>query len=1037
MPKQKSSASSATRKKQAKKKESRDAKLMEQERIAEEQEEQRLLELEEKEGEEGQSDPAASSEAVVVAELENGTSEAKSTELPKGAAASPAETAEDAPTPKKQPTIQHSQPHNGPVTKSGKKLPELIPVKGAQRGQKNKKQSKKHKKGEAPPPPRKKVYIPPPKPPRGNVDPVDTYGLGVTGTGYERVPAEKVVLLRLLNKKDEMTVERATEELLNWIALEDEDEERITQVAETVPVWIHHLPRLLSHASRRVRLSFASIFAQLLYKGPPSLLALTLPTLLSPATLETPDILSSLLSATFDPDRQVRAVSSKNWESLLSQYDVLPLYVGEILESLNSNILDFTPATSLSSRRLAKMDEDERINLQEEQDRRSNQLAQSLDAYAYLLQYLTPENREKFEPVFESPKTWRLFSSSYVEASQVRRAIWRLLGRAVQPSRSTEADEKDSELRGLVQDNLKSVSREALPALFGQERDQGTQIAAAGPLFQLCRANGSAWKLAGKGPSKQPGTDDEGEDEISSDSSSTEDEDENGESSEKLPPAISTFLSFLQLGCLGNSTFYSFIPSLISTIPSSLLPLSADAEKLELLFSSYWAAYAGRALDSAGPAGLATYTGCLLDLVRQLEPEADENGRGILIEQISTLWQYYLGTTKSPSKSSTLSRPTTVEQLGQTLSTLSDAPLEQAWEGVSTAALGLFEPNAEGEESDDKTSTRQPQQPLSLLGGALESFSQTDNHTLKGKVVELERQAVKLALKEMDQSEKADFVAVSLQRDSLELLRDEDLASVSTSRDNERQHNADVHIDQMLDDSLASPTLSQLPLVEVYLRIRNDSRATKRIWYELAQVMRDTIPQSGLGSLLPLIQAFAPGSDRLQAGSFDNAGLDEAVLKEVKSQLAFQRTLDADASSALQALIRSPEPLLSVEGAKRILTETIRILEGLVDRLLHASFSPASGAFILPIQILSYADVSSIATMPAESPVQGTVFEVAYLLPQFQPDAEENAARSARQLWGRLTETSSANTALSNADLATIIASRLSGLLSEPRGRAR
>lgn len=161
-----------------------------------------------------------------------------------------------------KPIIQHSQPHTGPVTKSGKKLKDSLPAKSSSRGQqqssssKKNKGSKKHKKGEAPPPPRKKAYIPPPKPPKGNLDPVDLFGLGVTGgsgSSYERVPAEKVVLLRLLNKKDESSIERALEELWDWIQDRNPDEKesesedgeamRMNQIAETVPVWVSVLFR--------------------------------------------------------------------------------------------------------------------------------------------------------------------------------------------------------------------------------------------------------------------------------------------------------------------------------------------------------------------------------------------------------------------------------------------------------------------------------------------------------------------------------------------------------------------------------------------------------------------------------------------------------------------------------------------------------------------------------------------------------------------------------------------------------------------------
>lgn len=80
-----------------------------------------------------------------------------------------------------------------------------------------KKQSKKHAKGQAPPPPRKKQFIPPPKPTNVNIDPVDIYGLGMLGAEHIRVAPERIVTLRLLNKKDSLSVERGLEELSSWI----------------------------------------------------------------------------------------------------------------------------------------------------------------------------------------------------------------------------------------------------------------------------------------------------------------------------------------------------------------------------------------------------------------------------------------------------------------------------------------------------------------------------------------------------------------------------------------------------------------------------------------------------------------------------------------------------------------------------------------------------------------------------------------------------------------------------------------------------
>lgn len=222
MPKQKSSASSATKKKHARKTATREQQL--QSRAAAEE----LAELDEVE--EG-------------GEVE-GVDEKAAPEVKEAAAASTGEAV--------TPII---------TNKAGKKIKDAAPPgqsrgsKEAQEAKKKKKQNKKHGKGQAPPPPRKKQYIPPPKPPKTNIDPVDIYGLGVVGASYERVPADKVVSLRLLNKKDSMTVERGLDEVLAWInqvQLHDDtdNEEALIQIAEIMPVWVgHNLHSLISSTS--------------------------------------------------------------------------------------------------------------------------------------------------------------------------------------------------------------------------------------------------------------------------------------------------------------------------------------------------------------------------------------------------------------------------------------------------------------------------------------------------------------------------------------------------------------------------------------------------------------------------------------------------------------------------------------------------------------------------------------------------------------------------------------------------------------------
>lgn len=103
---------------------------------------------------------------------------------------------------------------------------------------KEKKPKGKDKKGKKEP--RKKVYIPPVKPAPVLPDPLDTLGLA------QKLPAELVVVLRLLGKKDATTKRRALEDLQTaWLGRArkgEEGEYLIYTLQEIIPVWVRPLP---------------------------------------------------------------------------------------------------------------------------------------------------------------------------------------------------------------------------------------------------------------------------------------------------------------------------------------------------------------------------------------------------------------------------------------------------------------------------------------------------------------------------------------------------------------------------------------------------------------------------------------------------------------------------------------------------------------------------------------------------------------------------------------------------------------------------
>lgn len=89
--------------------------------------------------------------------------------------------------------------------------------------------------------PKIKQYIPPPKPPAPPIpNPLDSQGLA------SQLPADLVVVLRNLGKKDDVTRRKALEELKGWVTgatpagEDDETEREIKESAllTSIPVWV-------------------------------------------------------------------------------------------------------------------------------------------------------------------------------------------------------------------------------------------------------------------------------------------------------------------------------------------------------------------------------------------------------------------------------------------------------------------------------------------------------------------------------------------------------------------------------------------------------------------------------------------------------------------------------------------------------------------------------------------------------------------------------------------------------------------------------
>ncbi|KAF8317156.1 hypothetical protein DL93DRAFT_2055777 [Clavulina sp. PMI_390] len=158
----------------------------------------------------------------------------------------------------------------------------------------------KVKKGEKAPP-KVKQYIPPVRPAPAQVDPLDSLGLA------SRLDKGLVVILRKLGKKDSVTKSKALEEIRAW-AEHDEN----SSIISMIPVWLHHLPSLFMHSSRRLRLLAASLHDYFLQNSTiREAILFQIRDVLDATQREL--VLGTWLLAAFDIDRLVAREAYKSW----------------------------------------------------------------------------------------------------------------------------------------------------------------------------------------------------------------------------------------------------------------------------------------------------------------------------------------------------------------------------------------------------------------------------------------------------------------------------------------------------------------------------------------------------------------------------------------------------------------------------------------------------------------------------------------------------------------------------------------------------
>ncbi|KAI0711424.1 hypothetical protein C8Q76DRAFT_677774 [Earliella scabrosa] len=516
--------------------------------------------------------------------------------------------------------------------------------------------------------PRKKVYIPPVKPAPVQPDPLDTLGLA------QRLPPELLVVLRRLSKKDATTKRRALEDLQTaWVGRAqrgDEGEHLVYTLQETIPVWLHHIPSLFLHPSRRIRLLAIGLHTSILQI--PTLrkqLFFQLHEVVSSDQAES--ILGSWCLAVHDVDRQVSSFAKEAWTRYVSTRDAseekLPLdstRLARLWEFVQRTLLDpvgvylyinppqpvipiVTTGKKGSGRGTpvkkddeastrAKTDEDE----EKEEDRKARLRVGAFGATEWVLSGYailalpdktsesagntaasgTDPTHSGFLSALANPALWSSLyhgrSPPFVDTESfgfeqppVRRSAWSLLHTLNQTC------------KGRLEPLLPVLSRAVLRSSW-VEPDANVRASMWQPLLVFLKEHPNAWLLEAEGDKEDEDEDDES--------------DHDDDNAAKPPPtrpsttaltspseAYAEFLQFLATGCSGSPTQgYPTVILILSTIPSSIIS-SSSSHPLEDLFTSFWAAVDARVLNSldrvaASAAFLSSLLECLVLIIRRL-----------------------------------------------------------------------------------------------------------------------------------------------------------------------------------------------------------------------------------------------------------------------------------------------------------------------------------------------------------------------------------------------------------------------------------
>lgn len=487
------------------------------------------------------------------------------------------------------------------------------------------------------------------------------------------------------------------------------------------------------------------------------------PILLLPATLEHQGYLASQITSACDVDRQVRAAALTNWQCIRAEVD-LQEYTDEIADHLTSFILECSTEKPHRAQSTSKLPDELRMKLQEEQDAKSNQLAASLEAFAYLLRNCTSAGNKAFESAVSAPELWRLCDSSVNEASHVRRAVWTVL------SVLTD-DNATAPVASLKSDHMRSIAPIVMASAF-REKDHATQNAMWETVVPMLEREPEVWHFIS--------TPTLAHDEPSASDAADSPQDDSADAQRErimthdVPPSpnvIAAFFEMVQSAFFGNPlTGYKGMLAILKTIPSSVLPFSNV--NLEKVFAVYWASYTSRSIEIAGAQGVAAFSLVFPDLLLFASTRVEASDReAICFKQLNILWNFYIGHSTAPSRTSSLSRPPSLDAIRSSLDLLA---------ARFPSSLPSYLDNI-GASLD--VALQSPDEKAELLWAAFEALSQAEQPLVREHAYSLEVGAVAKLLPQLSNQHASAFVTRAIQRHGLELLQDSDLRAVRLPRD--------------------------------------------------------------------------------------------------------------------------------------------------------------------------------------------------------------------------------------------------------------